>query len=301
VAASIHARLLAVAQERREDFNLTLQRYAAERFLYRLGASEHREHFILKGATLLALWRGSPYRATKDLDLAGYTDDDPLELVAIMREICAIASAGDGLAFQASSVRADRIRNRSEYRGSRVKIEALLGTARINLQIDVGLGDAVEPPAEVATLPVLLDGPAPRIRAYPREAVIAEKFHAMVDLGATNSRFKDFHDIFELASRFSFEGSLLTRSLAATFQRRRTPVQDDRPIALRSDFYADPKRAAEWQRYLTRIAATGVPPDFDAVGELVRSFLGPLWSALAAGREVAGIWTRAGKWAPPRQ
>ncbi len=187
VPASVHARLLAWAQERREDFNLTLQRYTAERFLYRLGASRHREHFVLKGAMLLALWGASLYRATRDLDLTGYTADDSRALIAIMQEICAISCPSDGVTFQPLTVQAEPIRDQSEYHGFRVKLKGLLGTARLNLQIDVGFGNAIEPPARDEEYPVLLEGPSPRIRAYGREAVVAEKLHAMVVLGAANS------------------------------------------------------------------------------------------------------------------
>jgi type I restriction enzyme R subunit len=179
-AASIHARLLNGAQERREDFNLTLQRYAAERFLYRLGASRHREQFVLKGAMLFPLWGGSLYRATRDLDLTGYAKDDARTLVAIMQEICAVSCLGDGLVFQAATLRAEPIRDRNEYHGFRVKLEVLLGSARINLQIDVGFGNAIEPPAQDEEYPVLLNGQDVQdaIRQYmtdrdPREPLLA--------------------------------------------------------------------------------------------------------------------------------
>ncbi len=61
--------------------------------------------------------------------------------------------------------------------------------------IDVGFGDAIEPDAVEINYPVMLDQPAPRLRAYAKETVIAEKFQAMVDLGRANTRLKDFFDI----------------------------------------------------------------------------------------------------------
>ena len=230
VAASVHARLLAGAQERQEDYNFTLQRYAAERFLYRLGASQHREQFVLKGAMLFALWGVSLYRATRDLELTAYTEEDPGTFAAIVQEICAISCPGDALRYDMATVRAEPIRDVSEYHGYRVRLQTFLGTARIGRQIDVGLGDAIEPPAQEETYPVLLDGPAPRIRAYPREAVVAEKVHAMVTLGAANSRFKDFDDVFILATHFSFSGTVLARAITATFERRRTPLEKAFPV-----------------------------------------------------------------------
>lgn len=297
IPASVHARLLAGAQERREDFNLTLQRYAAERFLYRLGASRHREQFVLKGAMLFALWGGSLYRATRDLDLTGYTDDDSEALISMIQGICTVPCSEDGLEFLPSTVRAEAIRDKSEYHGFRVKLEVMLRPARFNLQIDVGLGDAVEPAAQTQDYPVLLDNaPTPRIRAYPREAVIAEKLHAMVVLGAANSRYKDFYDVFVLARHFPFEGPLLMRAIAATFERRRTPTSGAQPVALTPALYSDAKRAAEWQRYLSRNALPGAPSDFAIVGELLQSFLGPIWTVLAANEKFSSTWPASGPW-----
>ena len=298
-AASIHTRLLNGARERREDFNLTLQRYAAERFLYRLGASRHREQFVLKGAMLFALWGGSLYRATRDLDLTGYTNDDARALIATMQEICAVSCLGDGLVFQAATLRAEPIRDQNEYHGYRVKLQVLLGSAKINLQIDVGFGNAIEPPAQDEDYPVLLDGPAPHIRAYPREAVVAEKLHAMVVHGAVNSRYKDFYDVFVLASHFSFSGPVLGRAIAATFQRRQTAIPDARPLALTAGFYSEPKRAEQWRRYLSRNGLPGAPADFAAVGELLQVFLGPLWARLAVDGALSDSWPPGGPWTSP--
>lgn len=296
VAASIHARLLKAAQVRSEDFNLTLQRFAAERFLYRLGASRHRERFVLKGATLFALWGGAPYRATRDLDLAGFAEDDAKTIVAIVREIVAVRCDEDGLLFQESTVRTERIRPGSVYRGFRVKLKAALGTAKVNLQLDIGLGDAIEPPPHDVDFPALLDGPPPRIRVYSREAVIAEKTHAMVVLGVVNSRFKDFHDVYMLASRFSFEGRSLSRAIAATFERRKTQIQEPRPAAMGSDFFADAERALAWKRYLARDSLERAPRDFVGIGKRLRAFLAPPWKALVNGSEFARVWRSKGPW-----
>lgn len=295
-AASVHARLLAGAQGRKEDFNLTLKRYAAERFLYRLGASRHRERFVLKGAMLFALWGGSLYRATRDLDLTGYGEGGARGLIELIREICGLPCPGDGLQFLSATVRAEPIRDKSEYHGFRVKLRALLGAAKLDLQIDVGFGNAVEPPAREEKYPVLLDGPAPRIRAYPREAVVAEKLHAMVVLGTANSRLKDFYDVFALAKNFPFAGPALGRAIAATFERRSTPIQDSRPVALGPEFYLDPERAAQWRRYLSLNGLPGAPADFAAVGELLQGILGPVWSALADTRAAASAWRPGGPW-----
>ena len=198
VAASVRDRLLDRSRKTREDFQFLLQRYASERFLHRLGESARRDRYILKGAMLFALWGGAAYRATRDLDFAGYGSSEASGVLAAMREVCAVPVAEDGLVFDAGTLTAEPIRGDAEYHGLRVQFEAMLGVARIPMQVDIGFGNAIEPPATEADYPTLLDMPTPRIRAYPQEAVVAEKLHAMVVLGERNSRYKDFYDLLHL-------------------------------------------------------------------------------------------------------
>lgn len=296
VAASIRGRLLASSRETGEDFQFLLQRYASERFLYRLGVSPHRGRYVLKGAMLFALWGGSLYRATRDLDFTGYGSSESDAVIAAVREICTLPVADDGLAFEAATVVAEPIRETAEYHGLRVRFAAKLAGARIPMQIDIGFGNAIEPAATEADYPTLLDMPAPRIRAYPHEAVVAEKFHAMAVLGEINSRYKDFYDVYALASQFDFDGERITRAIAATFDRRRTPIGVALPAALTPRFYADDRRAAQWRAYLTRNRLPGAPADLTSAGELIRAFLEPPWHALAAGRSFSDRWPPAGPW-----
>jgi predicted nucleotidyltransferase component of viral defense system len=188
IAASVHARLLNLAREREIQFNLILPRYGVERLLYRLSRSEHSSRFVLKGASLFALWSEMPHRSTRDLDLLGSGDSSLAALAATFREICLLDVEDDGLRFDETSVKSQEIKSLDEYVGARVTLMAHLGTARLPLQVDIGIGDAVVPPAEEVTYPTLLDQPAPRLRAYRMETAIAEKLHAMAIHGMQNTR-----------------------------------------------------------------------------------------------------------------
>lgn len=297
LAASIHRRLLNGARERQEDVQFVLQRYCAERFLYRVGESQHREDFVLKGAMLFALWGGSLYRPTRDLDFTGYGSDDVDAVLARFRTICAQPVADDGVRFAAATLTAEPIREEVEYGGLRVVFDAWLGTAGpIRMQVDVGFGNAIVPGAVEAEYPTLLDAPAPRIRTYPHEAVVAEKLHAMVVLGEGNSRQKDVYDLYVLAQTFAFEGGPLTRAIAATFERRKTPIPTPLPAALAPRFYTDAQRATQWRAYLERNRLPGAPVDLVQTGELLLAFLGPPWRALVSGEPYASSWSAEGPW-----
>ena len=294
VAASVSNRLLQRARGRSEDFQLTLQRYAVERLLCRLEQSSHRGRFILKGAMLYAVWGGEAYRPTRDLDLLGSGPAEIGPVADCFRDLCAVEIADDGLRFQAESVRAEEIREAGEYGGIRVELQASLATARIRLQVDIGFGDAVVPAPEEVEFPVLLNGPAPRIRAYPRETVVAEKLHAAVLFGDANTRIKDFYDMFTLSRLYPFDGLTLTRAINGTFERRRTPL----PLAfpLRAAFFDQEVRAGHWRAYLLRNRLYTAPRDLAALGEALRGFLAQPYDALVTGVEFSVSWPPGGPW-----
>ena len=192
VAASVRGRLTNRARELGRPFQEILQFYGLERFLYRLSLSGYGDQFVLKGALLLRAWRPDSFRPTRDIDLLGYVDNTPSLLAAIMSEVCAVEVEPDGLVFDAGSVSASPIKEDAEYSGVRVTLLGSLQRARIPTQIDVGFGDVVYPDTPRSGYPTFLEQPAPILRQYPREAVIAEKYQAMVFLGELNSRMKDF-------------------------------------------------------------------------------------------------------------
>lgn len=304
VAASVRQRLLNGAKERGEQFELTLVRFACERLLYRLSVSPHADRFVLKGGMLFLLWADRTYRPTRDIDLLGTGSMDEAGLRGIFRELCSMGVPADGLAFDAGSLAITPIRAAQQYVGSRVQMSASLGSARIPVQVDVGIGDAVLPPPERCELPSLLDHPPARLRAYRRETVIAEKMHAMVELGELNSRMKDFHDVWWLARTFPFDGLTLQGAVQATFERRRTPLGEGLPSPLTRAFYRDAARARTWRLFAERHGGE-VADDlrvlvggggFAAVGDHLQDFLLPLWRALGASRAFHGAWTPGGPW-----
>ena len=259
LAASARQRLLNRAREHREDFNYLLVRYANERLLYRLAQSDYRDQFVLKGAVLFELWTPGAHRATRDVDLLRFGEPAIAQVETIFQELCLLPVEPDGLRFEAGSVQAEQIRHQQTDGGLLVRLTADLTEARINLQIDVGFGDVVTPNVVEAEFPTLLDFPAPRLRTYPRETVVAEKFEALVHLGLANTRMKDFYDLWVIATTFAFRGDSLVTALAATFDCRGTPVPTETPVALRSAFVRDATKQAQWTAFLGRLGLSPNP------------------------------------------
>lgn len=250
--ASVRARLKQHSDLAKQDFNLTLTHYGLERLLYRLSISEYASNFLLKGALLFTLWYDVPHRPTRDADLLGFGPDDIDTAVATFRKICQIP-VEDGIVFDPVTIKGSVIRKEAGYGGVRVDIQATLDGARIALQVDIGFGDAVTPAPQPISYPVLLDDfPAPQLRAYPKYTVVAEKFHTVCLLGMTNTRMKDYFDLWVLLDDSTLDPAEIRRAIEATFERRKMPMPTMVPVGLADVFAADPIKQTQWNAFLKK-------------------------------------------------
>lgn len=274
IGASVRARLLDRARAGRSDFQILLTRYALERLLYRLSASPHRDRFILKRAMLFVTWVADPFRPTRDLDLLGHGDSDAEAIGETFRAICAQPVTDDGVTFDVAALTAVPIREKVEYGGVRVRTTATIAGARIPIQVDIGFGDAITPAAIEIDYPALLDAPAPHLRAYPVETVVAEKFEALVTLGVANSRLKDFYDLWVISRTFELRRAALVAAVQRTFERRGTILPSDIPVGLTDEFAQ--AWAAQWRAFLGCDRMAAVPDAFAVTIADLRVFLMPL-------------------------
>ena len=270
IGASVRAKLLNIARQRGQPLDVILRTFVLERLLFRLSNSRFSGRFVLKGAMLLGTWLPGLQRTTQDLDLLGYGSGAPEEIARIFREVVDIECA-DGVEFDAAGIRVEHIREAQEYEGLRLRTVAMLSGARIPVVVDIGFGDAVAPEPEDMEYPVLLNFPAPKIRAYARETVIAEKFQAMVVLGRANSRMKDFYDIWMLSRTCDLRRERLAQAISATFERRGTEIPARRPDALTEEFALDPTKVAQWRSFAENLAAA--PPELSSIVEDLADFL----------------------------
>lgn len=295
-AASVRDRLLALSRERSEDFQLLLTQYGLERLLYRLSQSSYQNRFVLKGAMLFLLWSDQPHRPTRDVDFLGFGDSGETDLRAVFRELCDIHVEDDGLTLMADSVQVDVIRDQTEYGGLRVRLFGDLAGARVPIQADIGFGDAVTPEAEEIEYPTLLGNPAPHLKAYPRETVVAEKYQALVHLGIANSRMKDFYDLWVIAHGFDFDGLILSEAIRNTFSRRRTSLPEHTPSGLSPEFYKDAHKNNQWNAFIRKGMPVTSPPSLMEVCLFLETFLLPPTQALVQDMEFGAKWEPGGPW-----
>lgn len=286
VGASVRVRLLNRAHEEKADFQVLLTRFTLERLLYRLSLSEHRTRFVLKGAMLFTVWVNVPFRPTRDLDLLGYGDRGVEAIADAFRAICAHPVSDDGVQFDGAALTASPIREDLKYAGVRVRTAAIIDRARIPVQIDVGFGDAVTPSPIEIDYPVLLDMSVPRLRAYPVETVVEEKFEALVMRGIVNTRLKDYYDLWLIYRTFQLDASTLAEAARRTFERRGTSLPDTAPVGLTDEFAA--ARATQWRTFLGRERMVPAPDNFADVVSDLRSFLMPIAKAPGASLAASG-------------
>lgn len=197
-----------------------MQMYFFERLLYRIGISEYKYNFILKGGLLLSAIFGDERRTTQDMDtmLKGI----PLEvktLEKIIKEIIGI-DGKDGITFEIVSIK--DIRLIDKYGGLKVKLIGYKEHLRVPLAIDVTVGDPITPKELNFRYKCMFDDAYVNIMAFNKETIIAEKFETFITDNIMNTRAKDFYDLYILLTRFynDINKDDLVKAIKNTFERR---------------------------------------------------------------------------------
>jgi Nucleotidyl transferase AbiEii toxin, Type IV TA system len=298
VVASILARLGNEARRQGVPVNQLLQFYAIERFLARLSHTPHVNGVLLKGALLLKTIDIPRARPTMDIDLLRQGKADRESLIAIVRDSAMVEDESDGVTFDAESIVAEDIAKDAEYLGTRLRFSGRMRNVRLHLQIDFGVGDAVVPGPRFIEYPTLLGQPSVRLRAVPIESSIAEKFHAMVELDAANSRMKDFYDLWTFSRHLSFDGATLAQAIAATFERRATTVPGDAPTCLTAAYFEAPDHVQQWRAFTRRIGEPALAENFAQLAGEIAAFVVPPAAAAGCGGAFASGWEPGGPWRP---
>jgi len=295
IPASIRARLQNIARETYRPFAEVLQYYAMERFLYRFSKSHYAGEFILKGALMFAVWNIPRRRTTLDIDFsARLYNTNTIEKT--VKDLCKLKVPPDGLVFDPETVRGQRIREDADYEGVRVKFVGFLERSRVPMQIDVGFGDVIYPRPKMIDYPVMLDLPEPRLKGYPSETVVSEKFETIIKLGLLNSRMKDFYDLWLMMHQFNFNGSSLTEALKRTFKHRKTKLPGDLPLFAEEIYDEKSDRQVLWKAFLKKGDIQHAPEKLSAIAKEIEKFLIKPLNAINKGIEFKEEWTASKTW-----
>ena len=209
--ASIQARLKYEAQNQGRTFAELLQYYGMERFLYRLSKSQYADKFVLKGGLLIYGWNIPLRRPTRDIDLRSYLDKSEQTILRVIKDVIEEPVPED----------------------------------------DIGFSDVLASRVERVNYPTLLKDAKPlRLKSYPKESMVSEKFHAMIRHAQLNSRFKDYYDLWLIADNFEFDVQSLQKAIEKTFAQRNTAIPVERPVGLTAEF-AETNRH-RWTNFLSK-------------------------------------------------
>ncbi len=293
MAASVRQRLLDLSRKENRPFEEITRLYAMERFLFRLGCSKYKDNLVLKGAMMFRVWQPKQNRTTMDIDLLGRMENDPETIEKCISEICVIVNGDDGITFDPTSVRGEEITKGAEFLGRRIRFTGYLERMRIPMQVDMGFGDSVIPDPEEVRVPCLLEQPSPLVMGYKKETAIAEKMHAMIQLGILNSRMKDFYDIWLLSREFDFDGSRLAQAIQGTFRKRELDIDED--ITAFSRKFIDEK-LPQWASFSKKLKWTNSPESFEEIIVQVKKFLSPFIAMLRTSVQPPYKWVAPGPW-----
>ena len=296
IEASVKAQLQNKAKETNRPFAEVLQYYGIERFLYRVSQSKYTDKLILKGALMFTVWHVPERRTTLDIDFLALYDNQIDSIEKMIKDFCKTTVVQDGLVFDPANVKGQRIKEDAEYEGVRVKFLGLLDRSRIPMQIDIGFGDSIYPKAKEIEYPVILDLPKPKIKGYPAESVISEKFEAMVKLGLLNSRMKDFYDIWLMMRQFKFSGSKLAEALKRTFEHRKTPLPEKSPLFAEEIYDEKSDRQTLWKAFLAKGEIQHAPEKLSVVANDIEGFLIQPIQTIIKKEKLNKVWEAPGKW-----
>lgn len=278
---------------RRLDRDEGFAAYVGDRLLYRLGRSTEADEFYLKGGVLVANLVDEPFRSTRDLDfLRRHGPPDPDEMRQRFGSVVAVP-LDDGITF--TGVRAQLTdRETDDYEGVKVFVDASVEGHETVVKIDVGFGDAVEPPVEpIELVPFLPDDARARVRAYRAETVLAEKIETTFSKLLAEHRLKDILDVVVLSDRLAFEGPGTLAALRATFGRRDTEADPQVLNTLREELRGR-KWVTHWSTMIREKRVREHVPLVDAVARFGR-FVEPLVLALD-GEGDPREWPVGGPW-----
>ena len=214
-----------LSKKKSADAQILMRNYMMERFLERISLSEYKNQFILKGGMLVAAMVGLDARATMDLDATIKGTNVSVEDVEMIISQIISIPLDDGVVFRVKRI--SEIMEEADYPGVRVSMETKFDGVITPLKIDISTGDVITPREIKYKFNLMLEDRTIEVWAYNLETVLAEKLETVVSRNVTNTRMRDFYDIYILQKLYGEQLSkdVLRDALVATAKKRETLEQ----------------------------------------------------------------------------
>ncbi len=294
IAASVLARLKNKAAESGRSYQLCFQLFCQEEFLRRLEKSKYAENLVLKGGLLLYSLTDFDSRVTVDVDfLLRQIPNTPKQLKSLLEEIITVPTGNDFVTFEIKDVAPIAVAKK--YAGISASIVARIKNTRTPFTIDFGVGDVIVPKQEKRQIPTQLpEFESPTVNTYSVETTVAEKLDAILSLMEFSSRMKDYYDIYYIANKFDFDGSVLAEALRKTFVNREHHFTVEQFKQVMS-FADDAAMQKKWKAFVRKINTK--TDDYEIVLKTIRDFLEKPFTAAVENITFAERWSAAdGEW-----
>ena len=214
-----------LSKKKSADAQILMRNYMMERFLERISLSEYKNQFILKGGMLVAAMVGLDARATMDLDATIKGTNVSVEDVEMIISQIISIPLDDGVSFRIKRI--SEIMEGADYPGVRVSMETKFDGVITPLKIDISTGDIITPREIKYNFNLMLENRTIEVWAYNLETVLAEKLETVISRNVTNTRMRDFYDIYILQKLYGEQLSkdVLWDALVATAKKRETLEQ----------------------------------------------------------------------------
>lgn len=233
-----------LSRKKSADAQLLMRNYMMERFLERISLSEYRDKFILKGGMLVAAMVGLDARSTMDLDATVKGANVNVEDIENLISAIVSVPLDDGVKFQLKSI--SEIMDEAEYPGIRVNMTTTFDGVVTPLKIDISTGDAITPREIRYSFKLMLEDRSIDIWAYNLETVLAEKLETIITRTTTNTRMRDFYDIYILEQLHgnTLDPQILHDALRATAHKRGT----ERHLAEAAEVFEEVENSSVMQK-----------------------------------------------------
>lgn len=233
-----------LSKDKAADAQILMRNYMMERFLERISLSEYRDKFILKGGMLVAAMVGLDARSTMDIDATVKGATVGIEEVENMIASIISVPVDDGVEFRVKRI--SEIMDEAEYPGIRISMETEFDGVITPLKIDISTGDAITPREVRYSFKLMLEDRSIEILAYNLETVLAEKLETVVSRATTNTRMRDFYDIYILEQLHgnTLDPQILHDALRATAHKRGT----ERHLAEAAEVFEEVENSSVMQK-----------------------------------------------------
>ena len=238
-----------LSKDKSADAQILMRNYMMERFLERISLSEYRDKFILKGGMLVAAMVGLDARSTMDIDATVKGATVGIEEVENMIASIISVPVDDGVEFRVKRI--SEIMDEAEYPGIRISMETEFDGVITPLKTDISTGDAITPREVRYSFKLMLEDRSIEIWAYNLETVLAEKLETIITRTTTNTRMRDFYDIYILDQLYgnTLNRQTLYNALLATAKKRGTERHLAEAVDVLNEVESSPVMQKLWESY----------------------------------------------------